>query len=98
MTIFEYANLPENRDGFFTEKLFGGKYYVVRHRGFCSGLIPCLGSAPISGARSISTAKQDLRDHCQRDIAKKSYYSAPFSKTFDYPITYPFEPIILGAN
>ena len=97
MTIFEYANLPENRDGFFTEKLFGGKYYVVRHRGFCSGLVPCLGSAPISDARSISTAKQDLRDHCQRDIAKKSYYSATL-KPFDYTINPLFAPIILSAN
>ena len=88
MTIFEYANLPENRDGFFTEKLFGGKYYVVRHRGFCSGLIPHIGS--------ISKAKQDLRDHCQRDKANKSFYSAPFSKTFDYSINPLFAPIVLG--
>ncbi len=60
ISIPEYANLPENRSGFWTLKLPYGSYaYVVLHQGMAEF------------SNSISEAKQILRDRYAHIQANK---------------------------
>lgn len=64
MNIQEYANLPENQDGFFVEKWRNNRYFVY-HRGW----------AVLSN--SISVAKDELRVTAKTPTLRSGSFGLP---------------------